>query len=85
MAETSKEAVLTLLLIECIRRLSKNGKAPIHITNHQLEKNYLEGLEVDYSKSNKDKFILRLNKEEEIVLEENVEVVKEDVAEEGSD
>jgi hypothetical protein len=70
----NKEQVLTLLLIECVRRLTKNGKNNIHITNGQLKKIVAEGLEIDFSGSDSDKFVFR--------LVEAVEQDKEDKEEE---
>lgn len=74
MANTEREAVLTLLLIECVRRLTKTGRNPIHITNGQIERNLESSFEVDYSESDSNKFVLKLSVGEEIVLEENVEL-----------
>lgn len=77
MANSEKEVVLTMLLIEAVRRLTKNGKNPIHFTNPQLQRNLMESLEVDYSKSDSDKFVLRLVKGEEVVLENEMAVSTE--------
>ena len=83
--ELGKETVLTLLLIECVRRLTKNGKAPIHITEGQLSRVLEENLEVDYSDSTSDKFVLKLIEGEEIVVGEieSKEVVVEDAKDES--
>lgn len=79
MADNGREAILTMLLIEAVRRLTKNGKAPIHITNGQIKRNMEAGYEVDYSDSfdASDRFILRLVEGGEITVEENVELPKE--------
>jgi hypothetical protein len=77
-ANTEREAVLTMLLIECVRRLTHTGKNPIHITNGHIQRNLESGFEVDYSDSESEKFVLRLTKEEDIILEENVPVPTEE-------
>jgi hypothetical protein len=80
---TEREAVLSLLLVQCIKRLSKNGKQKVHITNAELNRLVEGNFEVDFSESNSDRFILKLVKGEplvgleEIVVEENVELPKE--------
>lgn len=73
-----KEQVLTLLLIECVRRLTKNGKNPIHITNGQLQRVLEDNFEVDYSASTNDKFVLKLIEGEELVVESEVAFTPED-------
>lgn len=79
---TEREAVLSMLLVECVKRLSKNGKHKIHVTNPQLERLIDGNFEVDFSESKNDRFVLKLVKGEaligleEIVVEENVEVPK---------
>lgn len=60
MANNEREAILIMLLTETVRRLTKNGKNSIHITNGQIERNLESGFEVDYSSSDSDKFVLRL-------------------------
>ncbi|MER2007933.1 MAG: hypothetical protein ABS939_10850 [Psychrobacillus sp.] len=68
MANTEREAILIMLLTETVRRLTKNGKNPIHITNGQIERNLEAGYEVDYSSSDSNKFILKLVEGEEVAL-----------------
>lgn len=87
---TEREAILSLLLVECIKRLSKNGKHKVSITNTQLNRLVEGNFEVDFSESNNDRFILKLVKGEpligleEIIVEENVEVPKEAYIEDES-
>jgi hypothetical protein len=80
---TEREVILSMLLVECIKRLSKNGKHKVSITNPQLNRLVEGNFEVDFSESNNDRFILKLTKGEpivgfeEIVVSENVEVPKD--------
>ena len=47
MANTEKEAILIMLLTETVRRLTKTGKNPIHITNGHIQMNLENGFEVE--------------------------------------
>jgi|AntDeeMinimDraft_5_1070356.scaffolds.fasta_scaffold68350_2 hypothetical protein len=67
--DVGRETILIMLLTECVRRLTKNGKNPIHINNRQIEKILDNKYEVDYGSSDGDKFILKLVKGEEISSE----------------
>lgn len=67
MEASNKETVLTLLFLEAMRRLSKNGKSKVVITNEQLNRLVEKNLEVDYSESNENRFILKLVEGEDIM------------------
>lgn len=76
---TEKELMLQLLLAECVRRLSKNGKVKIHITNAQLGMLVDKEMEVDFSESNDNSFILKYQKmsEEDVVVKANVVIPRD--------
>jgi hypothetical protein len=67
---TEKELILQMLLAECIRRLSKNGKHKVSITNRQLEMLVDNEMEVDFSESNDIRFILKYQK-----MQDDIEVI----------
>ena len=73
---TEKELMLQMLLAECIKRLSKNGKHKVSITNAQLGRLVDAEMEVDFSESNEDRFILKFQKmsDEDIEIKANVVV-----------
>jgi hypothetical protein len=73
---TDREFMLQMLLAECVRRLSKNGKHKMSITNAQLGRLVEGEFEVDFSESNEDRFILKFQKmsEEDIFVKANVVV-----------
>ncbi|WP_458458694.1 hypothetical protein [Pseudobutyrivibrio sp.] len=60
--ELGDDVVVKLLLIECIRRLSKNGTQKVHITDTQLKNAMVDDLRIDFSNSDKNKFVLKLEK-----------------------
>lgn len=68
-----------MLLVECIRRLSKNGKHKVSITNAQLSRLVEGNHEVDFSESNEVRFILKFGEtsEEELFLNENIILPRE--------
>lgn len=63
-----------MLLVECVKRLSKNGKHKVSITNAQLERLVEGEFEVDFGESNENRFILKFQKmsEEDIEVKANV-------------
>lgn len=63
-----------MLLVECVKRLSKNGKHKVSITNAQLERLVEGEFEVDFCESNENRFILKFQKmsEEDIEVKANV-------------
>jgi hypothetical protein len=73
--------MLQMLLAECIRRLSKNGKHKVSITNAQLGMLVDKEMEVDFSESNENRFILKYQKmsDEDIDVMVNVVVPTEKV------
>jgi hypothetical protein len=76
---TEKELMLQMLLAECVRRLSKNGSHKVTITNAQLGRLVDKEMEVDFSLSDEDKFILKYQKmaEDDIEVKVNVVVPRE--------
>lgn len=66
--------MLQMLLAECVRRLSKNGKHKVSVTNPQLERLVDGEFEVDFSESNENRFILKFQKmsAEDVVVKTNV-------------
>lgn len=72
---TEKEMMLQLLLAECVKRLSKNGKHKVSITNAQLGRLVDAEMEVDFSESNDNRFILKFQKMSEDDIEVKVNVV----------
>lgn len=76
---TEKELMLQMLLAECVRRLSKNGKHKVSITNAQLGMLVDKEMEVDFSESNENRFILKYQKmpDEDIFVKANVVVPRE--------
>lgn len=76
---TEKELMLQMLLAECVRRLSKNGSHKVTITNAQLGRLVDKEMEVDFSLSDEDKFVLKYQKmaEDDIEVKVNVVVPRE--------
>lgn len=79
---TEKEFMLQMLLVECIKRLSKNGKHKVSITNAQLERLVEGEFEVDFSESDENRFILKFQKmsNEDIEVKANVIVPMDKLA-----
>lgn len=71
--------MLQMLLAECVRRLSKNGSHKVTITNAQLGRLVDKEMEVDFSLSDEDKFVLKYQKmaEDDIEVKVNVVVPRE--------
>lgn len=74
--------MLQMLLVECIKRLSKNGKHKVSITNAQLERLVEGEFEVDFSESDENRFILKFQKmsNEDIEVKANVIVPMDKLA-----